>query len=139
MNQKDHQQDLRELRVLIRREQSAVQRDRYRTVLLVLQGHSTLTAAEMIGRSQRFVQKWVGLYRDQGIAALAVVQKRGRRPKLDDDEFRQLESKLITLSADLATKGQTLTAEQVRKLLVKEFGIEYSTSSVYFLLKRIRI
>lgn len=50
--------DRRRLTRLIAKESDAVQRDRLRSVLLVLQGRQALEVADVVGRSRRFVQHW---------------------------------------------------------------------------------
>ena len=51
-------QDLEQLRDKIRQESNSKQRDRYRAVLLALEGLLTNTIMQMLGRSKNFVQRW---------------------------------------------------------------------------------
>lgn len=56
--------DRRRLARLIAKESDAMQRDRLRSVLLVLQGRQALEVPKVVGRSRRFVQRWAYTCRD---------------------------------------------------------------------------
>ena len=60
------------LRRLVRAQRDAQQRDRYRVVLLVLEGLETQAIQDCLSRSRGFVQRWAYAYRDGGITALTV-------------------------------------------------------------------
>ena len=51
-------------------EKNAKQRDRLRAVALALAGQEAPRIARMLGRSRRFVQEWVYVYRDAGLEAV---------------------------------------------------------------------
>ncbi len=59
--------DLDKLRRRIRKEANAKQRDRWRAVLLALEGKTTAEIMDKLGRSKNFVQRWVYFYRDCGL------------------------------------------------------------------------
>ncbi len=63
--------DLQQLRDISRKHLDAKQRDRYRAVLLALQGQTTKTIMHTLDRSKNFVQRWVYAYRDGGIMLFA--------------------------------------------------------------------
>ena len=62
--------DRDELRRRIASEKNAKQRDRLRAVALALAGQEAPRIARMLGRSRRFVQEWVYVYRDAGLEAV---------------------------------------------------------------------
>ncbi len=66
-------EDLEQLHQYRRQQPNAKQRDRYRAVLLALEGHEAPTIARMLGRSRRFVQRWVYHYRDHGLEETAAL------------------------------------------------------------------
>ena len=70
--------DLTQLQQQNRQQRDAKQRDRYRTVLLALEGHHAPTIARTLGRSRAFVQRWVYAYRDHGLQTIAP-KRRTRR------------------------------------------------------------
>lgn len=61
-----HPEDLEQLRQRSRQQRAAKQRDRYRAVVLALEGHSAPQIARTLARSRRCVQIWVYAYRDRG-------------------------------------------------------------------------
>jgi transposase len=87
MNVTPHQpEDLRELRQRIRRETNAKQRDRYRAVLLALEGQPTVVIMDKLARSKNFIQRWVYAYRDTGLEAVRAAKSPGITPKLPRDQ-----------------------------------------------------
>ncbi len=72
-----HPEDLEQLRQRSRQQRDAKQRDRYRAVVLALEGHGAPEIAETLARSRRFVQLWVYAYRDHGPDAIAPKRQSG--------------------------------------------------------------
>ena len=62
--------DRKRLGRMIKSERDAMQRDRLRCVALAIDGRETLEIAASLGRSRRFVQRWVYAYRDRGLGAV---------------------------------------------------------------------
>jgi transposase len=60
--------DVAELDRRAKSERNALQRDRFRAVLLALEGKKAVAIAKTLSRSRRSVQDWVYAYRDGGIA-----------------------------------------------------------------------
>ena len=87
--------DLEQLLDRSRKERNAKQRDRYRAVLLALQGRTTETIMHTLDRSKNFVQRWVYAYRDGGIDAIYPKQQTGRPKKLTDLEEAQLSERIL--------------------------------------------
>ena len=122
--------DLQELRRRVRKEANAKQRDRYRAVLLALEGHSTAEIREKLARSKNFVQRWVYAYRDSGLDAVRPKKQPGRMPKLPrDQEARFLQR--ITDTEEIL-RGADMVA-----ILVREFGVRYTLQGAYDLLHRL--
>ena len=89
----DHQR----LRALAAAEANAKQRDRYRVVLIAGEGLGDVgpevereTIAAAVGRSRQFVDEWVGRYRRGGLEALTPKRQPGAKPKLTDQQQREL-------------------------------------------------
>jgi hypothetical protein len=59
--------DIQELHKRADAERDALRRDRYRAVLLALDGKEAVDIAEALGRARRSVQDWAYSYRDGGI------------------------------------------------------------------------
>ncbi len=70
-------EELVTLRQLVRKESNAKQRDRYRAVLLALEGLSEPEIRLRLSRSRGFIQRWVYAYRDNGIGGLRAKKPTG--------------------------------------------------------------
>ena len=131
-----HGRDVIDLRRVVRREKKAKQRDRYRAVLLALEGRATLEIADRLGRSRPFVQKWVYRYRDEGIAGLAERARPGQPTKL-----RREDETLFQRRLEAGPREEdgvcTLRGRDVQCILEQEFGAKYSLNGVYDLLHRL--
>jgi transposase len=128
--------DLDRLRALARRERDAKQRDRYRGVILALEGRMTMEIAAMLGRSRPFVQQWAYAYRDGGIEAIKAKTPPGAKPRLPRERELELQSRLDagpTAEDDVCE----FRGEDVRQILEREFGVKYSLNGVYDLLHRL--
>lgn len=122
--------DLSALRQLVRKESKAKQRDRYRTVVLALEGLSEPEIRLRLGRSRGFIQRWVYAYRDKGIGGLVAKKPHGQPPKLSRD--REAEFKAL-----LAQPGAPRRGRDVAALLKAQFGASYSVRGALLLLHRL--
>jgi transposase len=128
--------DVDRLRRLSRRESDAKQRDRYRAVLLALEGRETLGIVASLDRSRPFVQMWVYLYRDHGIDAIKPRKRPGAEPKLPRERENELRARIDAGPTD-EDGVCALRGEDVRRILEQEFGVKYSLNGVYDLLHRL--
>jgi len=137
MNVKPHHpDDLEQLRHKSRQEREAKQRDRYRAVLLALDGHRTETIMHTLARSKNFVQRWVYAYRDRGLEAVRPKRQSGRPPKLPDSLEPSFKKRV--LSGPTQADGVcTLRAQDVRRILEEEFAVHYTLAGVYDLMHRL--
>ena len=126
-------QDLVELHQRIRREKNAKQRDRYRVVLLALQGHEAPQIATRVARSRRFVQSWAYRYRDGGLVALQERPRSGKPPRLSAVQRHRLAAR-IESGPTVGDGVCTLRGQDIRRILRQEFGQPYSLDGVYTLL-----
>ena len=130
--------DLEQLRQMIRQERGAKQRDRYRAVLLALEGHRTEAIMGVLDRSKNFVQRWVYAYRDRGLSAIHPKVQSGRPRKLKAPQEAQFKQRF--LGGPTAADGVcTLRAKQARRILQEEFGVHYTLPGVYDLLHRLHL
>jgi len=128
-------EDRQKLARLIARESNAMQRDRLRSVLLVLQGRQTLEVSASVGRSRAFVQRWAYAYRDGGIDAVQGRTPPGRRPRLSPDQESRFVQRVKT-GATPRDGVASLRGPQIQGILDREFGKTFSLNGVYRLLKR---
>lgn len=130
------EQDLPHLREKVRQEGNAKQRDRYRAVLLALEGYPTKTIMQMLDRSKNFVQRWAYAYRDGGVDAIAARSPSGRPAKLTKYQEHQFRQRL--LEGPQPEDGVcSLRGKDVRRIIEQEFGVQYSLPGVYDLLHRL--
>jgi transposase len=131
MNVQPHQlTDLKELRRRIRKEANAKQRDRWRAVLLALEGKTAAEIMDKLGRSKNFVQRWVYFYRDYGLERIRPVKQTGQPTKLPRDQEQAL---LERIDHD----PRILRGVDVQEILRKQFGATYTLNGAYALLHRL--
>jgi transposase len=132
----NHPKDLKQLRYRSRKERNAKQRDRYRAVLLALEGQNTEAIMHTLDRSKNFVQRWVYAYRDGGIDAICPRRQTGRPRKLTELEEVELRERILA-----GPKPQdavcSLRGKDARRIINEQFGVQYSLPGVYALLHRL--
>jgi transposase len=117
-------------------ERDALRRDRYRAVLMALDGKEAVEIAQALGRARRSVQDWAYAYRDGGIEAIQPRPRPGRTPKLPREREAQLRQRLD--AGPRADDGVcTLRGRDVVRILEREFGVTYSLGGAYDLLHRL--
>ena len=128
--------DLQELLDRSRHERNAKQRDRYRVVLLALEGQTTEAIMHTLDRSKNFVQRWVYAYRDGAMDAVYPRRQTGRPRKLTAVEEVRLRERILA-----GPKPQdavcSLRGEDARRIIKSEFAVQYSLPGVYVLLHRL--
>lgn len=128
--------DLDELKQRAKKEPKALLRDRYRAVVLAIEGREAAAIAEQLGRARRSVQDWCYAYRDGGIDALLPRKRKGRDPFLLRDQEEALRARLDA-GATEADGVCTLRGRDVQRILEAEFGRVYSLNGAYDLLHRL--
>jgi transposase len=131
-----HPEDLKQLGNRVHTERNAKQRDRYRAVLLALEGQTTEAIMHSLDRSKNFVQRWVYAYRDRGIDAIYPRRQTGRPRKLTELEELQLRERILA-GAKPQDAVCSLRGKDARRIIESEFGVEYSLPGVYVLLHRL--
>ena len=127
--------DRERLAGLVSSERHALKRDRYRAVLLALDGGEAAVIAATLGRARRSVQDWVYAYRDGGIDGIQPPRRPGRRPKLPREREGELRARLD--AGPTERDGVcTLRGEDVRRIIDREFGVKLSLNGAYRVLHR---
>lgn len=128
--------DVVELQRRVRSTRDALQRDRYRAVLMALDGQDAPAIAKALGRARRSVQDWAYAYRDGGIDALLPRPRPGRPTKLPRGREAELRARLD--AGPRESDGVcTLRGRDVVAILEREFGVSYSLDGAYDLLERL--
>jgi transposase len=128
----DHQR----LKTLCVAESDALQRDRYRAVLLAVDDQEGDEIADRIGRSPRFVDQWIARYRRQGLAGLIPRKQPGARPKLTAELEARLRQRLEA-GATPADGVCTLRGKDIVRILKQEMGVKHTLGSIYGVLDRL--
>jgi transposase len=113
--------DIDELRRRATQERDALRRDRYRAVLMALDGEEAVQIANALGQARRSVQNWAYAYCDGGIGAIQPRPRLGRTPKLP----REREPELVArLDAGPLPSDGTLRGKDVVRILEQEFCVK---------------
>jgi transposase len=131
-----HPKDLEQLRQRCRQQPNVKQRDRYRAVLLALEGHEAPAIARLLGRSRAFVQRWGYVYRDRGLDAIVPQRPTGRPPRLPPEQEIPFKERFLAEPTE-ADGVCTLRAKEAQRILREEFGVAYTLGGVYDLLHRL--
>jgi len=128
--------DQQRLVQLVRSEENAKQRDRYRAVLLAVDNLEGDQIAHHLGRSPRFVDQWLARYRRGGIDHLRPRKQPGRKPKLTAEQEQWLKERLD--AGPTAGDGVcALRGKDICRILKEQFGVVHTLSGLYDVLQRI--
>lgn len=128
--------ELIELKLLARREKSALRRDRLRAVIRAIEGDDAPTIARVLGRSRRQVQDWAYAYRDGGIPAIHPPKRKGKTPRVSGHIAQRLKAR-IDAGPTSADRVCTLRGKDVQLILEHELGVKLSLNAAYATLHRL--
>lgn len=120
------------LRERYRREKDAEVRTRLHALWLLRLEWDMEVVARTVGVHYRTVQRWVGWYRQGGIAEVRARRGGGH------GQPSWLTPGQEGAVAEEAAKGSFTTAEDVRRWVSEEFGVTYRPKGIYGLLRRVR-
>jgi len=134
--------DVARLRRLVRDEGKAIQRDRWRVVLLAAQppAEGELTREQIaaaVGRSRQFVDEWVGRYRRGGVDNLRARKQPGNRPLLTQEQQEAFKARLLAGPTDADGGVCSLRGRDAQRVLEVEFGVPLKLSTVYEWMHRV--
>jgi transposase len=144
-----HPDDVYRLSQLVAAERKAIQRDRYRVVLLAMRPPDGIELtreqiAKMVGRSRQFVDEWVGRYRRAGtegkasaIDHLHARKQPGNKPSLTPEQQEAFKARLLAGPTDADGGVCTLRGKDAQRLLEEEFGVPLKLSAVYEWMHRV--
>lgn len=128
--------DQQELTQRISHESDAKQRDRYRAVLLAIQGQPAPVIMATLARSRNFVQRWAYAYRDHGLEAIGEKRRGGSSPRLSPTDEARFIARFKAGPTEADSGRCTLRGKDAVRILAEEFGVHYSLNGVYKLLHR---
>lgn len=124
------QEDAATLHSLYQQEHDGPLRSRLHALWLLRQGRSLQETATTVGVAYRTVQQWLAWYRTGGVMAVRRHRKggRGQRARLSAEQQAQLLAHIAT--------GACYTAQDAISWLAVQFGVTYTVSGMYDLLRR---
>src|ERR687886_1791997 len=128
------QDDEATLRRRYRREADAELRPRWQALWLLRQGRSATEAAALVGVHRRSVQRWLGWYRQGGLAEVARHRqggRQGRRAYLTAEQQAALHAE--TAQGTIRTAGEAVAWGE------RQFGVAYTDWGMRSLLHRLKI
>jgi len=80
---------------------------------------------------------WARRFNEEGMEGLYDKEGRGRRAKLEEDDYAKLKTILLTKTPDeFGYKSKVWNGEIIQELIKKQFGINYRKANVYIMLKK---
>jgi transposase len=108
---------------------------RLQAVALHEQGLLLDEIAELLDRSQRAVEKWIKIARDQGLDALRAKPHAGAAPKLDAAQRADLRRRIIAGARAAGFDTDLWTCPRVRQLIEQVYGVTYHVDYLPCLLR----
>lgn len=115
-----------------RRNFEELERRRLEAVELLKKGFSQAEVARRVSASRESVRRWARIASSGRFELLGKV-KPGRKPKLTPEQLEKFRALLGSRTGDVAP----WTLKEVATLIANEFGVEYRSSHVCWLLQRI--
>jgi transposase len=119
------------LREGYRRQEEGEVRSRLHALWLLRSGWSMEQVAGVVGVHYRTVQRWVGWYRNGGVAEVCTHHGGGQ------GQPAWLTPEQEAAVAEEGAQGTFTTAADVRRWVAEEFGVTYRPKGIYGLLRRV--
>lgn len=113
-------------------------RDRIRVIVFALKGSTNPEIAEKLDYSIPWVKKWIRRYKDFGFHGLMDLPRSGAPLKLTEDQVIELYQKILT-GPDEDELLSRYRISDIRNLISKSWGIDYSISGLHALMKRMKL
>jgi transposase len=112
-----------------------LERRRRRAVELVKQGEHPATVARFLGCGRSSVYTWVKLDREAS-RDLAARPHTGPKPRLSDEQIKQLEDLLLKGAKAHGWPDASWSAQRVAEMIGRHFGVEYHVEHVRKIIRR---
>ena len=123
---------------LRRRDLAPRQRERLEMVKAAALGQDLEAIARWSGRRPETVRRWLAVYREGGIAALADAPRQGRPPKADAAYLTALETAVETAPRSLGLPFDVWTSTRLSAYLCQQTGVRLAPGWLRVLLHRQR-
>ena len=101
-----------------------------------VEGKSVAEIAAGLHICESSVWDWIGWYRREGIAGLHTGKARGAKPRLTDEQRRELSGLVVAGPLEAGFSSGMWTGAMVAELIKSRFGVSYHPQSVAKLLHR---
>jgi len=125
----DEKDEIKHIEKLIKKERDPQVRDRLRGVLLLKKGYTQGKVAEIMDVTTRTVYNWKTRYNQEGVDGLRNKPIPERKTVLDEKDMRRLRM--------LLEERDYWTSNQVRELIKREFGVEFTTRHIPRVLRKL--
>jgi len=114
-------------------------RTRLHGLWLLRSGWRMKPVADAVGVDYRTVQRWVGWYREGGLAKVVSHKMggKGQEPYLSDQAQEEVATKVATEVATEVATGRFRTAVEIREWIVERYGVTYKMAGIYSLMGRL--
>src|ERR1700745_4159920 len=120
----------------VRRDFDALEKRRFQALRLWERGQNQSEIARQLCVVRQTVARWVQQYRAQGRSALRKAGRAGRKPRLSDQQRKQLTQLLLAGPERLGYETPLWTCPRVAHLIEQQFGVRYPEGHVWKLLAR---
>ena len=110
--------------------------ERIRAIIWAKEGRSGSEIGEWLHRDDRTIRRWVARYNAEGLAGLKGRSGAGQPPKLPREQGVAFRARL-TAGPQPDDGVSVLHGHAIRRILAREFGVDYSLAGVYRLLHRL--
>ena len=120
---------------LYQTERNASGKVRFLALHHLKQGNSKNAVCSMVCISRPTLDKWLAWYKKEGVVRLKKkVQGRGAKPKISESKA-VLQEAILKLQS--TRNGGRITGDDIQKMILKDYQVEYNNNYIYELLERL--
>jgi transposase len=120
----------------VKRDFEALEKRRMHAARLLLRGVPPCEVARQLGVNRMSVYRWERALKDSGAEGLKKTGRAGRKPRLSEVEVERLKGLLLEGPEVFGYATGLWTCPRVADLIRREFGVRFSESHVWWLLRR---
>lgn len=120
-----------------KKEKDARVRTRIIAMRMILSGRTVPAVAEELALGEWQLRKWVHRFNSEGLPGLRDRPRPGQPPKLVPEAVEEFKQRIRKGALD-KDRVCALRAKDIQRILIEEFGAEYSLWGTYFLLHRLK-
>ena len=122
----------------VKRDFGRLEQRRFEGLRLLRQGFNQSEVARRVKVCSQTVSRWARVAAQDGTEALRAAGRAGRKPRLDEQQRRQLVVRLLEGPERLGYETPLWTCERVAHLIAQEFAVHYHPGHVWKLLRQLK-